>query len=209
MSQQSGGAPRPTDEPAPTITGGGAISFVQPMIVEYYGKGETRSVDDPLTTATTKARHALAQPTMVRMDGSSGHGGTGAEAPAVHACIVPNFGERSAQKPRVHNIDDPAPTVTSRGAGCLALPTVAEVDREQLEHIDPRRVVLLNGEPYLLDIRYRMLRNTELARAMSFTNEEREYQFVGNVTEVTKQIGNAVPVRTAAALVKAMLAPAS
>ena len=42
---------------------------------------------------------------------------------------------------------------------------------------------------------------------MGFSDEEYTYEFVGNVTEITKQIGNAVPVRLAAALVKAVLGP--
>ena len=74
-------------------------------------------------------------------------------------------------------------------------------DRE----IDPRRVVFLDGSPYLLDIRFRMLQNTELAKAMGFEDEETAYEFYGNVAEVTKQIGNAVPVHLASALVKAIL----
>jgi site-specific DNA-cytosine methylase len=40
---------------------------------------------------------------------------------------------------------------------------------------------------------------------MGFDDNESEYEFVGNVAEVTKQIGNAVPVNTACALVKAIL----
>ena len=71
--------------------------------------------------------------------------------------------------------------------------------------IDPRRLVFVDGHPYLLDIRFRMLRNAELARAMGFDDEETSYEFHGNIGEVTKQIGNAVPVNLAAALVKAAL----
>ena len=212
LGQQSAATPRLTEEPIPTVSAAGAIALVQPMVVEYYGKGEARSVDSPLSTATTKARHALAQPTIEPVEcpaRNGGHNGNGSDAPAVHACIVPNFGENGDQKPRVHDVDSPTPTVTSRGAGCLAVPTVSEIGEEGIEDLDPRRVVIINGHPYLLDIRYRMLQNPELARAMGFTNDEREYEFVGNKTEVTKQIGNAVPVNTAAALVKAMLAPAA
>ena len=50
-----------------------------------------------------------------------------------------------------------------------------------------------------------MLQNSELARAMGFDDEETSYEFAGNIGEVTKQIGNAVPVHLAAALVGAIL----
>ena len=74
-------------------------------------------------------------------------------------------------------------------------------------NLDPRRLVFLDGQAYLLDIRFRMLQNPELARAMGFEDEETSYEFVGNIGEITKQIGNAVPVHLAAALVKAVLDP--
>ena len=45
----------------------------------------------------------------------------------------------------------------------------------------------------------------ELARAMSFSDDEAEYMFAGTKTDITKQVGNAVPVRTATALVGAMI----
>ena len=99
------------------------------------------------------------------------------------------------------------PAVTSRGAGSLVAPVLVEPILKQLRdaNVDPQRVVLVDGQPYLLDIRFRMLQNHELARAMGFEDDETSYEFVGNVTEVTKQIGNAVPVHLAAALVKAAL----
>jgi DNA (cytosine-5)-methyltransferase 1 len=53
-----------------------------------------------------------------------------------------------------------------------------------------------------MDIRFRMLQPHELAAAMGFT----DYEFAGNKTEKVRQIGNAVPVNTAKALVKAILA---
>lgn len=40
-----------------------------------------------------------------------------------------------------------------------------------------------------------------------FEDEETSYEFIGTVTQITKQIGNAVPVNLAAALVKASLQP--
>jgi DNA (cytosine-5)-methyltransferase 1 len=55
------------------------------------------------------------------------------------------------------------------------------------------------------DILFRMLHWRELARAMSFSDADSDYEFAGTKTEITKQIGNAVPVRTARALVAAAL----
>ena len=120
---------------------------------------------------------------------------------------MPNFGERNGQEPRVHDVDDPVPAVTSRGAGSLVSPMLVEPILKQVRDadIDPRRLVFVDGDPYLLDIRFRMLQNPELARAMGFEDDETSYEFLGNVAEVTKQIGNAVPVHMAAALVKAAL----
>ena len=209
LGQQSCGAPRDAVEPVPTIAAAGAISVIRPIIVEYYGKGESRIVDEPLSTATTKGRHALTQATAIPLEmavsESAGDGGKDEDSrQKVCACIIPNFGERANQVPRVHDVDAPTPAVTSRGAGCLLTPTVLEVD-EVGGDVDPKRLVLIDGQLHLLDIRYRMLQNPELARAMGFSDEEQAYEFVGNVTEITKQIGNAVPVRIAAALVKAVL----
>lgn len=60
-------------------------------------------------------------------------------------------------------------------------------------------------EPETPDVRYRMLTNDELARAMGFVGDGREYRFSGTPDEVTRQIGNAVPVGLASALVGAVL----
>ena len=100
------------------------------------------------------------------------------------ACIVAAFGERRGQAPRVHSVDDPAPTICAQG-------------RVQL--VEP----IIEGRQY--DIRFRMLEPKELARAMGFSDKEAAYEFAGNQTEVTKQIGNAVPVNLAAALVGALM----
>ena len=225
LGQQSGGAPRLTDEPIPTVTADGAISLLRPIVTEYYSNGHSRSVEKPLSSVTTKARHGLTTPVVVRMSQTGGNGSYVREVgeplptittkndmcvvtPEALAYVIPNFGERDGQGPRVHDIEEPIPTVTSRGAGNLVSPMLAEA-RSEYGEVDPRRLVEVNGQPYLLDIRYRMLQNPELARAMGFSDEESTYEFVGNVTEITKQIGNAVPVRVAAALVKAVLGPAN
>lgn len=47
--------------PLPTITAGGQhLALCKPFLTEYYGNGGARSVDEPLSTITTKHRHGLA-----------------------------------------------------------------------------------------------------------------------------------------------------
>ena len=181
------------DDPLPTITGSPGIGLAQPVLVQTSqtgGNGSyTRTIDQPLATLTTKADINIVSPT-------------------VQPYIIANFGERNGQEPRVHDVSEPTPTVTSRGAGSLVSPILAETILEQLweKDMDPRRLIFVDGQAYLLDIRFRMLQNSELARAMGFDDEETSYEFAGNVGEVTKQIGNAVPVHLAAALVGTILA---
>ncbi len=122
LGQQSGATPRATTEPIPTVSAAGAIAMIRPMIVEYYSNSGARIVSEPLSTATTKARHAVAQPKLTPLSGTpentdneESDGGNGAARDG--ACIIPNFGERGRQAPRVHDVNSPTPAVTSRGAG--------------------------------------------------------------------------------------------
>jgi DNA (cytosine-5)-methyltransferase 1 len=80
---------------------------------------------------------------------------------------------RPGQAPRVHSVDEPTPTIRATG-------------RIQLAVAEP----VTAGQTY--DIRFRMLEPKELARAMGFSDAETGYEFAGNKTEITKQIGNAV-----------------
>ena len=182
------------DQPLGSLTTTPGIGLAQPVLVQTSHAGGNgsyvRPTEEPVPTLTTKADMCLATPT-------------------AKPYIVPNFGERKGQEPRVHDVDEPVPAVTSRGAGSLVSPALIEPILKQLNdaHVDRRRIIFVDGHPYLLDIRFRMLQNPELARAMGFDDEETKYEFVGNVSEVTKQIGNAVPVHLAAALVAAILSP--
>ena len=176
------------DEPLGSITTSPGLA--KPVVMQTSqtgGNGDyARSPESPLPTMTTKADLTLA-------------------VPLAQPYIVPNFGEASGQEPRVHDVADPLSSVTSRGAGNLIAIAEAVAQEASEAGIDPRRIVFLDGEPHLLDLRFRMLENAEQARAMGFDDDEASYEFVGNISEVTKQIGNAVPVNLAAALVSAAL----
>lgn len=75
------------------------------------------------------------------------------------------------------SIDDPLPTVTTKDRHALCVPELS---------------------PWGLDLRYRMLQPDELAAAQGFPPT---YEFAGNKGETTEQIGNAVPVNMAKALI--------
>lgn len=69
-------------------------------------------------------------------------------------------------------------------------------------HALVRPIVVIHGQQYLLDIRFRMLQPHELAGAQGFP---RDYKFTGTKTDQVKLIGNAVPCRLARAIVYAAL----
>lgn len=169
------------DKPMLTVTGHGAGSVVTPMMIEYYGTSDSVSIDKPLPTVTTKDRFGLvtplAEPIILEINHSKGNGRPG-------------------------TTDDPLKTLTTKQSSAIVTPIIESATQND---IDPRRLVLINGEPYVLDLRFRMLNNLELARAMGFTDSESTYEFTGNSSQITKQIGNAVPVNMAKALVKAIL----
>jgi len=181
-------ASRGLDLPLPTVTtSGNHVGLVQPMVLGQHGGSTARPVDQPVPTIATLGAQSLIQPFM-----------------------TPIFGDRTGQQPRVLNIDDPAPTVPGNGAAGLVEPLLApyygsgsgqtaKPVSEPMDTVTTKdRFGLIEpdaGPP--VDIRYRMLQKHELAGAQSFPPD---YVFKGNTTEIKKQIGNAVPCRTAEAL---------
>jgi DNA (cytosine-5)-methyltransferase 1 len=214
VGQQSDAAARPVEQPIPTVATAGVIRLttptVQPFLDVYYQTGQADSVDDPLSTATTKPRHALVAPLVVPYGPKAEARSTEQPLPTVMtkdrlgvatptvSFLTPGFSERDGQQPRIHSLDAPAPTIAASGHLHLATATIEEAIGE----VDPRRLVWIDGVLHLLDIRFRMLKNSELALAMGFPAD---YQFRGTKSDVTKQIGNAVAVNTARALVLAVL----
>jgi DNA (cytosine-5)-methyltransferase 1 len=174
---------RSPDDPLQTIhAGGNKLALVAP----YYGQGsgETcQSVDMPLPTATTKARFGLAV-AVTHSDPSNRARDLDQPLPTLTtakrgelAFITAQFGERHGQKPRVHSVDAPTPTICATGHTNL----------------------VTAGDQY--DILFRMLQPHELAAATSIP----EYRFTGTKEQVVRQIGQAVPRRTARALALALM----
>ena len=219
---------RDVGAPVPTITQRIKHALVYPHLVQYYGQGTAASVDDPMKTITARARkQALALPLLVEYYGNSNCVDVDEPLPTVttkarHGLMSPaviEVNHSGSDANRIHSVDEPLNTLTTKRGTALfdavlnrhpsVFPDAVSSDSlfREIEGagIDPRRLVIIGGHPYLLDIRFRMLNNSELARAMGFDDEESKYEFFGTVEDVTKQIGNAVPVRLAKALVHAIL----
>lgn len=259
LQQQSGGVPRRTDEPLPTIATDGAQMLVEPFLVQPCHGGDdarrVKSLDDPIGTLPCSNRFAIVEP-----------------------FLVPHFGERPTQAPRTHAIDEPVPTIAATGRIDVVQPFLVSaggpkvsarstdepmntvLTRDHMALVEP--FVLATGsngvarpvtspvptivgaasqslvEPVItsyygtlnvspvsdplptvttkdrfalvmpvvngqaLDIRLRMLKPHELAKAMSFGDD---YQFAGNQGEQVKQIGNAWPCRLGQALIETLL----
>jgi DNA (cytosine-5)-methyltransferase 1 len=189
------------DDPLPTLTaGGGHLGLCCPFLIPFYSERQgqaprTHSIDDPVPTITGDPRFGLVEPYIIPVN----HGNdtraysideplrtiTGVDAWAmVEPYLIQHNGTSEAS-----SIDRPVPTMTTK-------------DRFGL--VEP--VFLRIGDGiYMLDILFRMLLPHELAAATSFPSS---YKFEGNRGDVVKQIGNAVPVKTAKALCEALLAEA-
>ena len=197
---------RSVKDPIPTITGQDSIGLVEPFIIALnHGKREdgklderSYSTDAPMPTLTSVDAWGLVEPYIVTLNGTS------------------QESLEASQRP----IDKPLPTVTGSGHLALVEPFLIEYNGNGGSHPVSEPISTITGtdrfglvEPYLLvdtrtgqlylfDILFRMLTPRELARAMGFPDD---YVFVGNRDDVMKQIGNAVSVEVAEALVSAAI----
>lgn len=154
------------DQPLPTVTANSHTSLIAATIVGIDNKSASNgaySIDNPLGTQTTKARHCL-----------------------VATFLTEYYGSGSQDQ------DLSRPLRTVRTHDCHALVTV-EID----------------GQTYAItDIGMRMLEPHELARAMGFPDDYQWLTPEGSLltkADRVKMIGNACPVNTVAALIRAVV----
>jgi DNA (cytosine-5)-methyltransferase 1 len=183
---------RSVDEPLPTITAGGNhMALCKPFLVTLnHGGGEacrTHSMDQPVPTLTTRGNLALVDPFIIQTDQSGSNGSVrGVDEPIGTIVTKQNMG-------LVQFVVKYYGTGGARSVG-IPLDTITTKDRFGL--------VVCERRGLYLDFLFRLLQPHELAAAMSFPAG---YQFTGTREKQVRQIGNAVAVRTAAALCKALL----
>jgi len=179
------------DLPVPTLTTGQHIGLVTPFITKYYGTSDSCSIGEPVDTITAGGnKFGLLQPMILGQQSASAARTVSGVVPTI-ACagaislLQPFITKYYGAGAGAVGIDDPLDTVTTKGRFGIVTGSVQQ-----------------DGSVLGLDLLYRMLQPHELAAAMSFP---KDYIFTGTKTEVIKQIGNAVPVCTARALIQHQL----
>jgi DNA (cytosine-5)-methyltransferase 1 len=191
FGERQGQEPRTRDinEPAPTVTTHGRMGVVESeaFLLGQQSDAALRSVDEPSPTIAGAGAIAKVdvEPFVVNMKGQSD--ARSIEDPLFTQTIKqhqylaePYIIKFYGSGENAESIDDPLATVTAKDRFALCIPTLG----------------------IALDIRFRMLQPHELAAAMSFP---KDYEFTGNREAKVKQIGNAVPLKTAKALCTALL----
>lgn len=170
------------DDPLSTISAGGTHHILcQPFVMDHFRNGKASPVASPIGTQVTHDRFSIVTPMVLGQHGNA----------------------------QCHSVDEPCPAVATRGAIRLITPFVVDNANggtligsgDPLNTITVKdnhmvaRPVLKDGR--VIDIFIRMLKPEELAAAHSFP---KDYVLTGNRGEQVKQIGNSVPVLTAAAM---------
>jgi len=214
------------DDPVSAITTSGAHHMLcQPILVDCIGHGSAHSVDEALGTQCTHDRFAMVTPYLITHQTNNAPKSideplrTQTTIRKDYLCTPIIIGQQSGSAARP--VDDPCMTISTSGAIQVATPIIIDGSRPGAAQNDSSAVrsaddpmctittcdAMQLGLPMLedgrlVDIRIRMLKPSELAAAHSFP---KEYILTGNRGEQVKQIGNSVPVMTAAALCEQML----
>lgn len=215
---------KPLEEPLPTVAGKGMFALLEPYLIQFFGesagqKPRTRSVEDPTYTITTQGRMGVAEPFIVPCNHVGDDRTRNIEEPLNTVTTRNNF---AVAEPFITNmkgqsnsrsVDDPLYTQTTKTHQYLAEPYIVKFysSGENVASVDDPLGTVTTKERFglcipqigvVIDIRFRMLQPHELSAAMSFP---KDYKFAGNREAKVKQIGNAVPVRLAEALCRAVL----
>lgn len=216
------------DSPVPTITGarGGAIAVARHFLLPvegFYRQNKAKDVSDPVGTITQRGYGALTEYFIYQANHNSK--GSSLDDPLPAETTNNKLGKIDAFVTSYHGgnpnrntpVEQPVGTFGTSNTLALAepyivsyygkgdatsvkepIPTATTKDRFAL--VQPE--IIIDGTTYKLEILYRMLKPHELAAAMGFPDD---YVFVGNRTQVVKQIGNAVAVNTARALASSLI----
>ena len=136
LGQQSGGAPRSTNQPVPTIATSGAIALVEPFLLGAggtSGQQKPQSLDDPLGTVLTEDRRALVEPFAIVLRRNQGARSLESPLPTL-TCSGANVGicepfittvsHGDSGGTRTRSIEEPLPTVTGSNDHAVVEPYI-------------------------------------------------------------------------------------
>lgn len=186
----------PGDRPHHTLTSDPRSKLVTPTLIRYSHGGASLSFDESMPTIATERGgvFALSQP-----------------------FLTPLYNPRPNQRPRSRSVDRPLMTVVASKPSPATLATAQAwpfiddcegnakaLDRPLGTQTTTEKFALVVPElwPWGLDIKYRMLKPSELKQAQGFPES---YELTGTKSDQTSQIGNAVPVNLARELCKHLL----
>ena len=165
----------------PTVAAGGAISLIEPLIEPFIFANRNSTavrLDKPVPTITTSGAHlALCEPFLLGQQSGAAPRAVRDPMPTVAAggaisliepLIEPFiFANRTNNIPKT--IHEPVPTLCTGNHIALVEPELAQGSTTTGRDIPGPIPVSIDGTPYLLDIRFRMLAPHELAQAQGFT----------------------------------------
>lgn len=180
------GKAQPTNKPIGAVTTKDHFSVVQALVMDHFKGGEAVPTDKPIGAQTTHARYSLITPMVLGQHGAA----------------------------QCHSVNEPCPTIATKGAIRAIFPLVVDTsfpkakdDHHVMSGDEPINTIVTKNtkivafpqleDGRLIDIYIRMLKPEELAAAHSFP---KDYVLTGTRTDQVKQIGNSVPVMTAAAM---------
>ena len=186
VAHTKNGKAQPTSKPIGAVTTKDHFSVVQALVMDHFKGGEAVPTDKPIGAQTTHARYSLVTPMVLGQHGAA----------------------------QCHPVDKPCPTIATKGAIRAIFPVVVDTsfpkandDHHVMSGDDPINTIVTKNtkivafpqleDGRLIDIYIRMLKPEELAAAHSFP---KDYVLTGTRTDQVKQIGNSVPVMTAAAM---------
>lgn len=145
VPQHSSNGPRDIDSPAPTVTTTSrGIGLAQPYLVAWDNQsggpgGGIGSIEDPISTIVTKARHGIAEPFLVELRGGGNRDHTAKPLDEPCGTVTANGNHHALAQPfliktanggdaadsRVKSLDQPMPTVCgNRGDVALIEPFI-------------------------------------------------------------------------------------
>ena len=212
------GKAQSADAPIGAQTTHNRFSMVTPYLITEQANNAPRGIDKPLRAQTTVRKDYLCTPLVLGQQGGATARPIDKPCPTIATggavrMITPLVLGRDACA-QCRPATKPMPTLTCGGAMRVITPLILDMSRpggHDSGHIRPadrpiqtlttcdnvQGVFPVLEDGRVIDIRIRMLKPAELAAAHSFPAD---YILTGNRSEQVKQIGNSVPVETAAAM---------